>query len=354
MLGHGRQYAFAARRPAILNGRIINYRPAFLLFARETYMRSAMTMAAVLLAVSVAAGAGEQSVAISGGKAPLYGTLTLPAGDGKVPAVLIVAGSGPTDRDGNNPLGVKAGSYRLLAEGLAADGIASLRFDKRGIGQSAAAMTAEADLRFDDSVADAVAWTDFLRAQPRVSCVVILGHSEGSLVGMIAATEAKVCGYISVSGLARDGADVLADQLTANPNLPAALLAQARTDLASLKAGRTVAAPPPALAALFRPSVQPYLISWFAKDPTKILAAVTVPVLIVQGTHDIQVPVSEAKTLAAAKPDAKLVLLDGVNHILKAAPEERNANVATYANPALPLAPGVVPAIAEFVRGAAK
>lgn len=316
-----------------------------------------MVRSAILAAVLTMAGAfaGESAVEIPGGKAPLHGTLTMPEGEAAVPAVLIIAGSGPTDRDGNSTIpGVKPNSYKLLAEGLAAQGIASLRFDKRGVGQSAGAMGAEADLRFDDYVTDAVAWTNFLKTQKRVSCVVVAGHSEGSLIGMIAATKTRTCGYVSIAGIARSGADILADQLAASPHIPEALLAQALSAIADLKAGKLVADPPPALAGLLRPSVQPYLISWFAKDPAKIIATVQVPVLIVQGTHDIQVPVAEAELLAKSNLKAKLELLDGMNHVLKAAPAERSANVATYADPSLPLADALVPAIADFVRSVAK
>lgn len=317
-------------------------------------MKRYTAMLAALMLTLAGAWAGEQTVDISGGTAPLYGTLTMPEGDAPVPAVLIIAGSGPTDRDGNSKLGIRAAPYKLLAEALAAEGIASLRFDKRGVGESAPAMTAEADVRFETYIDDAVAWTQFLAAQKRVKCVVIVGHSEGSLIGMVAATKTKTCGYVSLAGLGRSADQAIADQLANAPHMPEALLTQARAAIAALKAGTLVADPPPALAALFRPSVQPYLISWFAYDPAKIVAEITQPVLIVQGENDIQVPMSEAALLAKAAPKARLVTLLGMNHILKIAPAERAANVATYADPALPLAPGLVQAIVDFVHAASK
>ena len=119
--------------------------------------------------------------------------------------------------------------------------------------------------------------------------------------------------------------------------------------LSELEAGRTVADTPPALAALFRPSVQPYLISWLALDPTALIAAWDGPLMIGQGTTDIQVSVVDAEAMAAAQPDARLVLWEGVNHVLKTAAAERAANVATYMDPDLPLAPGIVDDVTNFI-----
>jgi pimeloyl-ACP methyl ester carboxylesterase len=199
-------------------------------------------------------------------------------------------------------------------------------------------------------VDDAVAWTQFLSRQAGVRCVVVLGHSEGALIAPLVAQKTPVCGVISVSGMGRTMDAVLTEQL--NAALPDAMKPDAFKVLAELKAGRTVADPPPALAALFRPSVQPYLISELNVDPSAELAKVKAPVLIVQGETDLQVSVGDAKALKAARPDAQLVLLPGVNHVLKRAPADRAANIATYADAALPLAPGVLAPIVAFVKAA--
>lgn len=310
-------------------------------------MRKALAALASVLLLAGAAAAGEQDVSIPGGKAPLYGTLLMPEAPGTVPAVLLLPGSGPTDRDGNAAaLGVTPGTYKLIAEGLAAHGIASLRIDKRGIGESAAAMAGEADLRFDTYVDDAVAWGRFLKAQPHVGCTFILGHSEGALIGALAAAKLPVCGFISVSGTAQKAGDVILRQ---TGNAPPAVAAQIRQNVADLEQGKTVADVPPQLMALFRPSVQPYLISWFKVDPQAAIAAVKAPVLVMQGTTDLQVRVEDGKLLAAAHPGSTFILLENTNHVLKTAPADRAANIATYADPALPLAPGVMPALIAFI-----
>ena len=305
------------------------------------------------LAVALAALAAPVSteIVLPSQPAPLHGTLLTPPGASAV--AVILPGSGPTDRDGNSPMGVAAGTYRLLAEGLADQGIATLRIDKRGIAASAAAGPAEADLRFDAYAADARAWAAEAAARAGKPCAWLIGHSEGALVALKAVAggddpeSSKVCGLILLAGAGRPAGVVLREQLTA---LPDPLKTQAYDALTELEAGRTVAEPPAALAALFRPSVQPYLISWLPLDPAMLLAAYDGPVFIGQGTTDIQVGVIDAQALAAADPDATLKLWDGVNHVLKTAPADRAANLATYADPALPLAPGVVEDVADFIK----
>lgn len=279
--------------------------------------------------------------------APLHGTLLAPDGETRA-AALIIAGSGPTDRDGNSPLGVSASSYRLLAEGLAARGVATVRTDKRGIGESASSLTSEADLVFTDYADDARAWaaeTARLTGQP---CAWLIGHSEGALIALTAGADDDdaVCGLVLLSGAGRPIGAALREQLATAPE---PFLSQAMTILLELEAGRAVDEVPPQLAALFRPSVQPYMISWLPLDPAEMVAAYDGPVMIGHGTTDIQVGLTDARALAAAQPTATLVVWEGVNHLLKVAPADRTANAATYANQNLPLAPGVVDDIAGFI-----
>ena len=286
-------------------------------------------------------------MALSTGPAPLHGTLLTPA-DPRAVAV-ILPGSGPTDRDGNSPLGLAAGTYRLLAEGLAQEGIATLRADKRGIAQSASPAFPEADLRFSHYVDDARDWATEAAARTGQPCAWLIGHSEGALVALAAAADDHpgICGLVLLSGAGRPARVVIEEQL--EPQLPEPLRSQAFHALAELEAGRTVEDTPPMLAALLRPSVQPYLISWLPLDPAALIAAWDGPVMIGQGTTDLQTTETDARALAAAQPEAKLVLWDGVNHLLKVAPAERMANLATYSDPALPLAPGVAEDVAGFI-----
>lgn len=179
-------------------------------------------------------------------------------------------------------------------------------------------------------------------------CIWLLGHSEGALLAELAAQKPNgICGVILVSGPGRKIADVMREQLSIMPD-PAR--GKALAAIAELEAGRLVPNPPAQPLNLFYTGVQPYLISWMAVNPTQLLSGIKLPVLILQGDTDIQVSIADAKALAAAKPDAKLVILTGVNHLLKQAPADRAANMATYTDPSLPLAPGVVDTIAAFVQ----
>lgn len=302
-----------------------------------------LTLAAALLLSPV-----STPVELAASPAPLHGTLLTPEGQTRAAAV-ILPGSGPTDRDGNSgPFGVRASTYRLLAEGLAERGVATVRIDKRGVGESAAAGPSEADLRFSAYAEDARAWAAETAARTGRPCAWLIGHSEGALVALAAVADGdgKVCGLVLLSGAGRPAGAVLHEQLAA---LPEPLKAEAYAAIDELEAGRTVANPPASLAALFRPSVQPYLISWLTLDPAKLAAAYDGPIFIGQGATDIQVTVADAEALKAAQPRAELVIWDGVNHVLKVAPAERAANVATYMDPALPLVPGVVEGAADFI-----
>ncbi|MGI4878552.1 MAG: alpha/beta hydrolase [Janthinobacterium lividum] len=315
-----------------------------------------MDRLAVIAMASSAFAATPREVTIVDGAVTLHGTMLLPDGEAKVPGVVIVAGSGATDRDGNSRLGNQTlhnDSLKLLAEQLAARGIASLRFDKRGIAASHVVDLDEASLRFATYVTDAVKWTALLAADPRVGRVVLIGHSEGALVATMAAETVPVAGVVALAGAGEPASAVLRRQFHSGA-LPAPLIAPAEATLDSLIAGKLVAEPPPELLALFRPSVQPYLMSWLPLDPAKELAKLKVPVLIVQGSTDLQIGEGDARALAAANPAAKLVIIPGMNHVLKTAPDDRVANIATYSDPSLPLAPGLIDAVAGFVEGTAK
>jgi pimeloyl-ACP methyl ester carboxylesterase len=306
---------------------------------------------AVILAATAGVSAVETRLNIEGPSGALQGTLAAPDGGPKALVAIIIPGSGPTDRDGNNPLGVTAGMYRLLAEALAAKGVSTIRIDKRGMfGSSAAAADADS-VRMTDYAADVRAWGQEAKKRSSAQCVWLIGHSEGSLVALITAQQPEgICGLILVAGPGRKLGDILREQLKANPaNAP--LLAQALAALTEFEAGRRVdiSGMHPALAALFRPSVQGFLIDQMSYDPAQLLARYAGPVLVLQGTTDLQVSMQDAQRLGGARPGVTTVALDGVNHILKIAPADPAANFATYGNSALPIAPGLVEAIMSLL-----
>ncbi|MET0623768.1 MAG: alpha/beta hydrolase [Pyrinomonadaceae bacterium] len=286
-----------------------------------------------------------------GGK--LHGTLELPAaGRAPYPVVLIIAGSGPTDRNGNTPLLPGSNnSLRYLAEGLAAAGVASLRFDKRGVAESVMAAKSESDLRFDTYIEDAVLWGQRLRADRRFSALVVAGHSEGSLIGAVAAQRLRADAFVSIAGAGRRIDAVILEQV--KPQFTPEQYAKTEATLKSLAEGKTVP-DVPANDILFRPSVQPYIISWLKYDPAKEVAKLSMPVLVAQGTHDVQASPEDAKGLAAAKPGAKFVMVEGMNHLLKLTPADPKQQAASYSDPALPVAPKFLAEVVAFVKGLKK
>ena len=266
------------------------------------------------------------------GSGTLYGSLMLPKSTRPVPVVLILAGSGPTDRDGNNTQGGRNDSLKKLARYLAQNNIASVRFDKRGIAQSVAAGPDERTLSLDQYVTDAVAWGEKLKSDPRFGDVYMLGHSEGALIASLAAPQIDAAGVISIAGTGRPVGTVLREQLQRN-RLPPALLQRSYELIDGLEAGRTDPDVPNDLKVIFRPIVQPYLISLLRRDPAAAFAALKMPALIIQGTHDIQVDVDDARRLKAAKPDAELTLIDGMNHVMRIVPMDIKRQVQSYNDP---------------------
>jgi len=304
--------------------------------------------ALLIFQVPVSSGFVEESATLTTPSGVIHGTIDLPSGTGPFPVVLIIAGSGPTDRDGNSAmLAGKNNSLKMLAQSLATANIASLRFDKRGIAASAAAGPKEADLRFENYVDDAAAWVEQLRHDKRFSTVTIIGHSEGALIGAIATARTHPNAFISVAGVGRSAGLVLREQM--NGKLPAPLFQANEKILRELEAGRTTEDVPPALKSLYRSSVQPYLISWFKYNPSEIVASIKEPILICQGTTDIQVAVEEAEALKKNASAAKLVIIEGMNHVLKSVPADPAKQTSSYTDPALPINAELMKNIIEFV-----
>lgn len=304
----------------------------------------------MLLVATMIAMTASAEIEAPGPLGPLRGTLE--RGAESAPVVLILPGSGPTDRNGNNPFGVRAAPYRLLAEGLAERGITTVRIDKRGLHGSGGANVDGNAVTVEDYVADTESWIGATRAQTGVSCVWLLGHSEGGVIALAAAQRAKdVCGLVLVATPGRSLGETLKAQLHADPaNAP--LLGAADDAIDSLSAGHRVDVGrlPAPLAPLFAPALQGFLISILPRDPAVLIARVQKPVLILQGERDLQVDPADAARLAAAAPEAVLKRLPDANHVLKAVPtDDRAANIASYADPDRPLVPGLVDTVADFV-----
>lgn len=310
-------------------------------------MKFIISFSLLLFQISALSQSKEDSISLLTATGTLSGSLFTPVGKTTFTVLVMVAGSGPTDRYGNSPMGVKADSYKMVAAALNKENIAVLLFDKRGIAKSRDAGKTEADLRFDDYVNDVVQWVELLQKDKRVKGIFIAGHSEGSLIGMLAAQKIKVQGYISIAGPARGIAEIITEQYA--QQLPkAALIVDSL--FKRLQNNQSVDSVPSYLQSIFRPSVLPYIKSWMKYIPCNEIKKLTSPILIIQGGTDIQVAANEATLLKKCKANSDLILLDSMNHVLKNAPANRVQNIATYSNPALPLYLGLTAAIAAFIQ----
>ena len=309
------------------------------------------TILATLLLATTSLFASEEEITLNTPTGDIHGKLMLPENNTPCPLVIIIAGSGPTDMDGNSiGLGMTNNSLLYLAKELADNGIASVRYDKRGIGKSQAAGTSEEELRFEHYIDDATAWAEMFGNDSRFSTIAIAGHSEGSLIGMVAAQKSKaVKAYISIAGTGRPAYEVIEEQLKRNPEQIQREAAAINKELCE---GRIVENIPNYLASLYRKSVQPYLISWFRYNPAKEISKLKIPVLIVQGDMDIQVGVKEAETLLAARMFSSYHIIKDMNHVLKhCASNEMVMQLETYKDPKLPIKKELVEHIVRFLSG---
>lgn len=293
-------------------------------------------------------GVQEEPFLIEGGGARLTGTLALPAVPGPVPVALIVPGSGAVDRDGNAPPALRSNLYAQLAWRLAERGVASLRYDKRGVGASAAGVDL-ARTTFDDFAEDVVAGAAALARDERFSGVVIVGHSEGGWLAIRAAGRgAPVRGIALLAAPGRPFVALLRDQLA--QQLDSVALARFDSAMALYLRGELPVGLPPYLEPLFRPVNQRFTLSLAAYDAVAELRRLDLPVLVLQGDRDVQVGLADAEALAAAARRGRLVRLAGANHLFKAAARaDRLAQLALYADPTAPVVPELIATLVDWI-----
>jgi alpha/beta hydrolase family protein len=273
----------------------------------------------------------------------VQGTLLSPKGENQPPLAILIAGSGPTDRDGNQAL-FKNNSLKYLAEGLAQKGIATFRYDKRVIAQINNATVQEEKMTFEDEVNDALLVVNHFK--DKYKKIILIGHYEGALIGLLVAQKVVVSKFVSISGAGNSSATLIEEQI--GKNAPQ-LKEESQKIISQLRKGELVENISPYLAPVFRKSVQPYLISWFKHEPTKEIAKLQIPILIVQGTNYLQVEDKEAQLLKEAQPKAQLLLIEGMNHVLKKV-KTLEENQLSYLNPDLPISGELVEGIASFIK----
>ncbi|MTI67554.1 MAG: alpha/beta hydrolase [Firmicutes bacterium] len=288
----------------------------------------------------------SKEISIKSEDGTLYGTLELPKEKEKYPVILIISGSGPTDRNGNsNIINGKNDSLKLLSEALKHKNIATLRYDKRKIGKSKGFSKKEEEIRFDDFIKDAILWIEKLKKDDRFTSVSVLGHSEGSTIGMITARKAKVDSYISLCGPGRSLDKILLEQYSKDPKN----YKEVKYIINKLNEGNLVKNVSKELLMAFRPSVQPFLISQMKYKPAKEISKLDVPVLIISGSKDLQVSVTDGKLLKKASSLGEYKVIKNMNHVLKKV-YDIETNKKSYCDPTIPLADELVEKISEFIK----
>lgn len=283
----------------------------------------------------------EKEVAVSKW---IDGTLLTPTGSKKTDLVIIVAGSGPTNRNGNQNF-LKNNSLKKLAESLSHKGIATFRYDKRIVKQIRQ-NNIDKNIMFDDFISDASQVIDYFKAKNTYNKLYIIGHSQGSLVGMLAA-KGKADGFISLAGAGQNIGNVLVEQVT---KMAPKLGEETQRIVDILKAGKPTTDYPVALASLFGPQIQKFMINWMQYNPTEILKTLQMPILLINGTKDLQVSVNEAKLLKAANEKSQLTIIENMNHVLFEIGGNDLENSKSYNESFRPISSQLISRIIAFIK----
>jgi len=272
------------------------------------------------------------------------GTLLLPHDIDKPDLAIIIAGSGPTNRNGNQNF-LKNNSLKKLATGLTENGIATFRYDKRIVKQILR-NNVDKDIKFDDFVSDASDIINYFKDKESYGKIYIIGHSQGSLVGMLAAKD-KANGFISLAGAGNNIGDVLVEQVT---KMAPKLGEEAQRVISLLKNGENTTDYPPALGSLFGPEIQDFMMNWMSYNPTEIIKELTMPILIINGTKDLQVSVKEAELLKEANEESKLVIIENMNHVLFEIEGDDLENSKSYNESFRPISPELIKSVTDFIK----
>lgn len=272
----------------------------------------------------------------------IYGSIVEPKSRSNSNLVIFIGGSGPIDRDGNQSF-MKCDMFKKLAYSLSEKGISSFRYDKRVVTQIRKGKL-DKKITFDDYVSDAIAIIDFF--QLKYNSIVIAGHSQGSLVGLLSINEG-VSGFISLSGAGRTIDMVIEDQISKTAPM---LLEDTKNIFKILRSGKITEDFPLPLYSLFNIEIQPFIISWMQYDPKKIIAKIPIPSLIINGDSDLQVDEKEAKLLYNSAQNSEILIVKNMNHVLVEIEGDELKNVKSYNNPDLKISELVIEKMVEFIE----
>lgn len=270
------------------------------------------------------------------------GTLLIPKDQNIAPLVILIAGSGPTDRNGNQSF-MKNDMLKKIAESMSNNGIASFRYDKRIVKQIRN-KTIDKDISFDDFVTDAKSVISYFK--PNYKTIVVAGHSQGSLVSLLALEEG-VSGFISLAGAGKPIDEILIEQISKTAPM---FLEDSKRVLTLLKAGKTTTNFPMALSSIFNLDVQGFMSNWMQYNPTEEMKKHNIPTLIINGDKDLQVSVDEANLLHKAAQNGVLLIVEKMNHIMVKIEGKQLENMKSYNDTSLEISPEVEKSMIEFIK----
>ena len=257
---------------------------------------------------------------------------------------IIIGDSGPTDRDGNQNF-QKTNNLKKLAQQLANNGIATFRYDKRIVRQIKM-NSLDPRIKFDDFVSDAMDVVKYFKTKNEFKNIYIIGHGQGSLIGMLAAQE-HVHGLISLAGAGQSIDAVVIDQIQKTAPM---FTEDSKRVFDILRSGQTTTDFPPELASVFDLSVQKFIMSWMKFDPALTIKELKIPILIINGTKDLQVETSEAELLHKANEKSELKLIEKMNHVLFIIQGDAQENSKSYNDHNGKISEELVKDIVNFIK----
>lgn len=274
----------------------------------------------------------------------LPGTLTYNKTLDQQPLVIFIQGSGNPDRNGNQlQMGIKANYVKMLRDSLNEKGIAFYSYDKRNVTKENIKHLIKS-MTFENLVEDVRLIISNFKDDSRFNSITLIGHSQGSLVAMLAVNDA-VDNYISLAGLGEPMDKTLVTQLS---NQNKELAEAAKQHIEELKETGTIKEIHPFLMSIFAKPNHEFLVSYFKFDPTKEIQNLKTPILILNGDKDLQVPIVHAQNLHEANPKSELVIVKHMNHVLKHI-EKDTDNMPSYYTESFPLAEHLIETIANFI-----
>ena len=283
----------------------------------------------------------SEEILIKNNEIELPGTLTFTSE--KTPLLIWIHGSGNVDRNGNQRPYVKANYIKQFRDSVNQQGIAFFSYDKRTANQKNMPILKKGVL-FDSFISDAQKVISHFKNNKRFSEIILIGHSQGSLIAMLASKKSNK--YISLSGPSNSIDQKIVEQMRAkNPLIVNTL----QEHFKELKETGEIKNVDPTLVTMFNPQNTPFFKSWMKHNPSEEIKKLKIPVLIINGTKDLQVTIEDAKTLHKSSLKSELVIIENMNHVLKHIDKDDD-NMKSYFSADFPLSDKLIKTVVSFVK----